>query len=178
VGTAADPNISYDDLLGSYDGRGEIPFDIKRRLYLQKQFADSSFYLCPMDEEPDPAFAGFPVQRRTYGLTAGSSNPGNTFRVGISDDEWSAKITDVNSPSDTVVMAEMARTANNAGRFQEGSIISPFDLSTNPQWIAHHDGSPNFAYADGHVGVSTFEETLLGQAPGGPYTNTQWDYER
>lgn len=169
--------ISYDDLLGDYDGRNLTS--------VQKNAWSSTgvrtIYLCPLITSGN-VFVN--DDYRTYIMNCGSADKPPLFR-GISgtilerafsrDKEWSARLSQVSQPSQTIAYGDGPETDKPEDQpkpvgcpenmLKIMSNYTPFDSLTL------HNNKGNFLMCDGHV-QSVYHEDLT---KGYDETGTIWD---
>ncbi|WDE98870.1 prepilin-type N-terminal cleavage/methylation domain-containing protein [Lentisphaera profundi] len=159
-------HISWDDSVSAYDGRNMS--------YAQKSAAavpnayNSAIYACPSDE----------LQRshtRTY--TPSEYRLDKSWAPGIAQNLDSLNMGDINSPSNTLMMAEVSDAVNLMG--SRGLAAVPAGSYVN--YLIPHDGlfGANYLMADGSVKKLTYSATRVrsdGTMPsGGDALDSMWD---
>ncbi len=150
--------ISWDDLLSSYDGRNLTDSQITAQIAPKTK----PLYQCPSDNIVRLAKRTVRSYSINRGLNAGSgSSPadGPSSVWGISSGTpWSAKISRIARPSNVITVTEYLRNSNYLGNASCVYVNTPLTI-TNDAVIPHH-GRLNYLMLDGHVSLLTFKETM------------------
>ncbi|WDE98874.1 type II secretion system protein [Lentisphaera profundi] len=172
--------ISWDDKLSDYDGRN-MSDGRKRNGAVPVWYAyNPVIYACPSDELQRKWGASTAVFTRTYVLSERRINgSGNLlgWAPGISGSGLSQKMTNINSPSNTLIMAEVSHSLNLVGHIGLNT-VPPGSYGT---YAIPHDGlfGANYLMADGSVKKLTYTATRLqsdGTMPSGiSGLGSMWD---
>jgi prepilin-type N-terminal cleavage/methylation domain-containing protein/prepilin-type processing-associated H-X9-DG protein len=159
-----DVRLSWDDLLARYDGRDLTDAQLKKDAL--KKHEQGQLYLCPSSEaikENDygEAINNYAVPR--VGKTSDGTAQGIIWPNELDPDKphvysWSAKMSDIPKPSETILVAEVNvrqvlgrphglvdRPWGNSG--QTGGLVNGAGMAIS----ANHQGKWNYLFADGHV---------------------------
>lgn len=206
--TVGNRGISHDEQLAGYDGRGGYgrEFWVQRAagaddIQVSGSGYESELWMCPLDNLPqgwpNSAPSGSNRARRSYGVLNGittfedrSGNPtswgnsrksGITLTRGVGEESWSAKISELQNASSTVVMMDFASALNFQG-WPNGADASVWEaVSNNRGWYANGTGltypdapskfyahetkvgadpTPSTTFADGHAETISIGEEL------------------
>ena len=132
-------DLSFDDLLGSYDGRNLSEDDAKLR-YLPKS-SSASIYKCPSSTATDPSY-----EIRSYSMNAGWM--GTTANINLHG--WGIAMYDRSKQmnliedTNTFITVENSKSTNLMGYGGNGHTFgSGFRTSTTVDFFIHNDKTPN-----------------------------------
>lgn len=171
--------ISWDDLLGLYDGRDLSYSDMtntdgfyiettKNNPLRSDDFDIPSTYKCPFDETIKTKFADSIGETRSYAMNAfyksnGTNNSPGPSRAhfeyqqiskGMGAGKYSAHISEVEDPSGTIFLAEIATKYSVLGSSRGVDVIAPSKTFENDEGEfseLHPQGSFNYLFSDLHV---------------------------
>ena len=163
-------NVTWDDLLAGYDGRGYLS-TADQQLNGLPQEQTSQIYNCPSD--PSSVVAD-PRTRRNYNPTQGLGGSGgssnNTYRkrrVGVANKNWGVRAGSISLPSETIGLGEMTLDhANNRQGHATGFTFPPIlavNWTANLQRYQNHPNLRlNWAFTDGHAAAVLIPTTVEG----------------
>lgn len=167
-------DVSWDDRLGylQYDGRSITAAEVGNRNLLK----DSYIYECPANEV-DPM--GVNMKIRSYALNYGKSHSPSAFR-GIMQGDWSMKVSEVNNPSQSIMITEHNKVTNYVGMYNNSVTNNNFikGFYNTPTYWSHDYAKLNFGMIDGSVKFLSLQHTYLGlrdATASGNQIGTMWD---
>jgi prepilin-type N-terminal cleavage/methylation domain-containing protein len=176
-------HITWDDRLSDFDDR-ELSQTQKEKSRIgigEFEGMNHSLYQCPKDTAV--RWENNPKEIRSYSLTSGRENPGNSFNHGISSGSgWSQKGSRIPTPSDTIIMSETwnldhSPSVNILGRNVSTTVNPRFLNNTLETGQTFHNYTVNkpllFLFADTSVRNVTMEKTKLGT--GDFRADSMWD---
>jgi prepilin-type N-terminal cleavage/methylation domain-containing protein len=178
--------ISWDDLLSNYDGRGLTDTQKQAGVLAASEGIASKLYQCPSDTIERDFWGDTDVLPLSYSLSKRFLTNGLTpksFARGIcaapdggTHKGPSQKVSNLNNPSETLIMAEKSHTGALVG-FRDGRVTPLSDLDS----IVNHQGQlgANYLMGDNSVRTLTFISTMIRSdgtmATNMDLINTMWD---
>lgn len=174
--------LSWDDLLGSYDGRNLSETERKKNGW-DPRVEDPqrhAIYLCPSDKV-ESKFAN--QTRRTYNMTEVNPSGGSSTQRGVTDKDtyFSLRTGRIDTPDKRIVLSERPNDRNSIGNTTHATMTPWLHNSNrfNAAFWLHGYPRHNFLFADGHVAAMRFEETTFapGRSPwrASSFGDTLWD---
>ena len=167
-------DISWDDLLGLYDGRNLTEAQMERVNLNESDGIASDLYLCPSNIQSRPG-----ALLRSYTMNANGLSDSNRGAIDSTGTGGSTSLSFINDASDALVLAENQNYSNIVGHYGAGgyagarSYIEGYSPSgfVNPHaldvggvsgFYIHDDKSykMNFSFADGHTEYRSVPSTL------------------
>jgi len=173
--------VSWDDLISGYDGRGPLTLNQMKDDFISAD-QDSEIYRCPIDDIPPKNEKNI---KRSYAISGLKNN--DIQRLGVSGAinkgfDISRKITQISSPSETILLSENFEEINRVGSHYgtlKGSKHYNITMNNTSDSPIPHFNKFNYLFVDGSVKSASYYYTLLGQAPStNDDRNTMWDAGR
>ncbi|EDM28132.1 hypothetical protein LNTAR_12286 [Lentisphaera araneosa HTCC2155] len=183
--------ISWDDLLGLYDGRDLTQAQMERQNLNEADNTPSPMYLCPSNRQSRPG-----VNLRSYSMNAAYVNDSSAGVIAPNNLGSSISLTQISNPSDTIVNSEAQSYSNILGFYgaqgysharyyienynPDGFPLHNNDIGGVSGFYVHDDKSykMNFSFADGHAEYRSVPSTLGSTGASNFYTGayTNWGY--
>ncbi|EDM28062.1 hypothetical protein LNTAR_11936 [Lentisphaera araneosa HTCC2155] len=186
VGKDEDDDVSWDDLLGAYDGRNLTEADMNASSFQEDDNLNKAYqlYQCPsniqyFDEtrvlKSYSVSRHFNNDRSVLGVMSFTNHDGDTSTPKVA---WSLKLTEINKPSRFISMTEFQNQWNQLGNggtqgtFTLGYITEKYGptnadsthgLDGGIKGFFPHDPKNyklNYLHGDGHVSTRSFPNTL------------------
>ncbi|MDD7987312.1 DUF1559 domain-containing protein [Lentisphaera marina] len=184
--------VSWDDLLGLYDGRDLTQAQMERQNLNESDEVPSPMYLCPSNVQSRSG-----AILRSYAMNTANVNDSNGGVIETTNTGGSISASQISNASDTIVNAESQGYSNILGFYGAGGYLGArnyieqyhpggfprhnSDVGGVSGFYVHDDKTykMNFSFADGHAEYRSLPSTLGSTGAsnfynGGAFTN--WGY--
>ena len=165
--------VTWDDRLGDYDGRNLSEAE-KADWSPDANHEIKTIYHCPADTRTE--------NKRSYRINQGYASKNYSYRgiSGGNGEFWSARITEVTKPSDTLAYIDsiyLGATAVDGIGYPSGEIVCAANIYSKPETLNHY-GRGNALMVDGRVTGLKWSEFVAGMPTTSTEQGTIWDMWR